>query len=189
MLDSLLMHLKVAGSPPRLGPATVEDESINHGYEADLGRRGVLSVGVMSEDHTVYSTRWRVRTYELDVNGHVNNAVYLNWVEQVATEHTEAAGFGSDWLAAQGGVWVVRRHEINYLRPAIQGDELELTTRALLLKGARGLRQTRITRLSDGALFAEVLTEWVWIRLSDGRPTRVPDDLVNFFTTADRSSP
>ena len=146
-------------------------------------------MGTMSADHTEYTTRWRVRTYELDVNGHVNNAVYLNWVEQVATEHAEAAGFGPAWMLARGAAWVVRRHEIAYRRPAVYGDELELVTRALLVKGARGIRQTTITRASDAAIVAEVQTEWVWVRLEDGRPGRVPDELVRFFSSGEADSP
>src|SRR3954471_9460452 len=98
-------------------------------------------------DRSVYTTRWRVRTYELDVNGHVNNAVYLNWAEQLATEHIEAAGFGREWALAHGGAWVVRRHEITFRRPAVYDDDLELTTHATSVKGARGHRQTTITRL------------------------------------------
>jgi acyl-CoA thioester hydrolase len=138
-------------------------------------------MGKMSADRAAYTTRWRVRTYELDVNGHVNNAVYLNWAEQLATEHIEAAGFGREWVAAQSGAWVVRRHEITYRRPAVYGDELELTTRAIALKGARGFRHTTITRIADGAVVAEVDTEWVWVQLPDGRPARVPEELIRFF--------
>jgi acyl-CoA thioester hydrolase len=136
----------------------------------------------MSPDRLAYTTHWRVRTYELDVNGHVNNAVYLNWAEQMATEHVEAAGFGRHWMMAHGAAWVVRRHEITYRRPAVYEDELELTTRAISIKGARGLRHTTITRLSDATLIAEVHTEWVWLHLPDGRPARVPDELVRFFS-------
>jgi acyl-CoA thioester hydrolase len=139
----------------------------------------------MSADRMAYTVRWRVRTYELDVNGHVNNAVYLNWAEHVSSEHTEAAGFGRDWLLEQGAVWVVRRHAIIYRRPATFGDELEVTTRALRLKGARGIRHTSITRVSDAALIAEMETEWVWVRLEDGRPARVPEALVRFFATVE----
>jgi acyl-CoA thioester hydrolase len=139
----------------------------------------------LGPDRATYSTRWRVRTYELDTNGHVNNAVYLNWAEQVATEHVEAAGFGQAWTTARGGTWLVRRHEITYRRPARYGDDLELTTRALSIKGARGLRQTTITRPADGSVIAEVLTEWVWVRVPDGRPARVPDEIVRFFSPED----
>jgi acyl-CoA thioester hydrolase len=138
-------------------------------------------MGTIGPDRATYTTRWRVRTYELDANGHVNNAVYLNWAEQLATEHIEAAGFGRAWVLAQGGAWVVRRHEITFRRPAVYGDDLELITRATSIKGARGHRQTTITRVGDGALIAEVVTEWVWVQLPEGRPTRVPDDLVRYF--------
>ena len=138
-------------------------------------------MGSIGPDRVTYTTRWRVRTYELDVDGHVNNAVYLNWAEQIATEHVEAAGFGQSWTVSQGGAWLVRRHEITYRRPALYGDELVLTTRALSIKGARGQRQTTITRAADGTVIAEVLTEWVWVRLPDGRPTRVPDEIVRYF--------
>lgn len=135
----------------------------------------------MSADPTTFSARWRVRTYELDVNGHVNNAVYLNWTEQIATDHVEAAGFGQAWVLAHGGAWVVRRHEITYRRPAVYGDELELTTRPTSIKGARGFRHTTIVRVSDGAVVAEINTEWVWVQLPDYRPARIPEELVRYF--------
>jgi acyl-CoA thioesterase FadM len=73
---------------------------------------------------------------------------------------------------------VVRRHEVEYLRPARMGDELELTVRVELVRGVRGVRRTRIARVADGQAVAEVLSEWVWVRLSDGRPSRVPAELV-----------
>lgn len=136
----------------------------------------------MSDDPRTYTSRLHVRTYELDANGHVNNAVYLNWAEQIATEHVETAGFGQTWMRPLNAGWVVRHHEVTYRRPAVYGDELQLTTRAESVRGARGFRKTIITRVTDGEVIAELQTEWVWVRLSDGRPTRVPDDLVRFFS-------
>lgn len=129
-------------------------------------------------DPLVHTVRWRVRSYEIDQNGHVNNAVYLNYAEAVTVEHAEAAGYGRAWMEARGGAWVVRRHEVEYLRPARMGDELELTVRVELVRGVRGVRRTRISRVADGQAVAEVLSEWVWVRLSDGRPSRVPAELV-----------
>lgn len=131
----------------------------------------------MSVDPATYRTRWQVRQYELDVNGHLNNAVYVNYAEQVAAEHAQAAGFGPAWAVSQGCTWVVRRHEITYFRPAVYGDELELAVRVELVKGARGVRRTSIVRVADGVLLAEIVTEWVWVRLADGRPVRVPPEL------------
>lgn len=112
--------------------------------------------------------RWPVRGYELDSRGHVNNAVYLSWAEEIATAHAEAAGYGREWSAQRGGGWVIRHIDITYHRPAVYGDEVEVTVRVELVKGVRGVRRTTIRRVSDGVLFAELLTEWVWVRLSDG---------------------
>ena len=83
-----------------------------------------------------------------------------------------------DWSAGQGGGWVVRRSEITYHRPAVHGEEVELVVRVLLVRGARGVRRTLIRRTSDGELLADVLTEWVWVRLRDGRPAAAPKELV-----------
>jgi len=60
----------------------------------------------------------------------------------------------------------------------VYGDEVELTVKVELVKGARGVRRTFIRRVADGMLLAEVLTEWVWVRFSDGRPTAAPRELV-----------
>jgi acyl-CoA thioesterase FadM len=109
-------------------------------------------------DPLQFTMRWPVRGYELDSRGHVNNATYLSWAEEIATAHAEAAGYGREWSAQHGGGWV--------------------TVRVELVKGARGVRRTTIRRALNGELFAEVLTEWVWVRLSDGRPTQVPRELV-----------
>lgn len=142
----------------------------------------------MTEDeHRVYRTRWRVRVYELDANGHVNNAVYLNYAEQVAIEHAEALGLGREWCIAHGATWVVRRHEILFRQPAAYGDELELTTRVESLKGASGVRRTSIVRVSDHQPIADVTTQWVWVRLADNRPTRLPPQARAVFDRAETS--
>jgi acyl-CoA thioester hydrolase len=133
---------------------------------------------VTAVDPLVYTARWPVRSYEIDQNGHVNNAVYLNYAEALTVEHAEASGYGRAWCEAHGGAWVIRRHEVEYLSPARMGDELELTVRVELVRGVRGVRRTAIRRVADGAPVTGVWSEWVWVRLSDGRPARVPAELV-----------
>lgn len=133
-------------------------------------------------DPLEFRQRWKVRTYEVDENGHVNNAVYLQWAEQLTAEHAEAAGFGREWSIARGGAWLVRRHEITYHQPARRGDEIELKVRVVGIGGVRGRRHTEVRLAADGALLTEVASEWVWVRLADGRPTRVPNELVAAFS-------
>lgn len=129
-------------------------------------------------DPLAYRTTWPVRHYELDGNGHVNNAVYLNYAEHLTLTHAERSGFGQSWTAAHGGAWVVHRNIVEYHRPAYYGDVLDLRVRVLFVRGTRGIRHTEIRRDGRDELCAEVLTEWVWTRLVDGRPGRVPDELV-----------
>jgi acyl-CoA thioester hydrolase len=129
-----------------------------------------------------------VRSYEIDQNGHVNNAVYLNYAEALTVEHAETSGYGRAWAESQGGVWVIRRHEVEYLRPALMGDELELVVRVELIRGVRGIRRTAIARAGGGEAVAEVLSEWVWLRLRDGRPARVPAELVDVAAPANAAT-
>lgn len=124
-----------------------------------------------------FTERIPVRQYELDQNGHVNNAVYLNWAEQVAIDHVEALGYGRDWALGHGGGWVVREHQVIYHRPVLYGDVVLVTTLPQKLAGVRGTRRTEIRRESDGALVTEATTEWIWVR-TDGRPARVPAELL-----------
>lgn len=119
-----------------------------------------------------------MRTFELDSNGHVNNAVYLNYAEQIAAEHAEVLGFGREWSDGHGIAWAVREHQVTYHRPAAYRDLLRLTTRVQGMTRVRAVRRTTIRREADGELLAEVTTEWVCVRQADGRPARIPADLV-----------
>lgn len=130
-----------------------------------------------------HTERWTVRTYEVDENGHVNNAVYVQWAEHLSARHAEALGFGREWSIERGGAWLVRRHEVVYHRPALRGEEVELTVRVVGVRGVRGHRHTTIRRGADGELLAEVASEWVWVRIADGRPAAVPREVVDAFAS------
>lgn len=134
-------------------------------------------------EHTI---RLRVRHHDMDALGHVNNAVYLHYVEEAAIEHGRALGYDEARWRELGGLWIVRRHEIEYRQPAVAGDELVITTRVLGYERARGLRRTTVER--DGVLLVEAKTEWAWIGL-DGRPRRIPPEVIADFSAGpDRPS-
>ncbi|HEX9739088.1 MAG TPA: acyl-CoA thioesterase [Candidatus Limnocylindria bacterium] len=132
----------------------------------------------MSADRLEHSEQWRVRTFELDSNGHVNNAVYLNYAEQVAVDHAEALGYGREWAERHQVAWAVREHQVVYHRPAVYRDLLLLTTRVQSMGGVRAVRHTTIRREPDGELLAEITTQWVCLKLPEQRPTRIPADLM-----------
>jgi len=129
-----------------------------------------------------YESRLRVRTYEVDALGHVNNAVYLHYLEQAATEHAEAMGFDRARLSELGGLFVVRRHEIDYLGAALMGDDLRIVTWPDLIKGPRAIRRYEIRHAVSGKLLVQASTVWAWIDQS-GRPRPVPRAIVDAFTS------
>ncbi len=129
----------------------------------------------------VYELRLRVRSYEVDVLGHVNNAVYLNYLEQAATEHAAALGFGEARLTELGGLFVVRRHEIDYLRAAVAGDPLVVTTWPESLRGPRAYRAYEIRHEETGHQIVVARTLWAWIDPRSGRPRPIPREILDIF--------
>jgi acyl-CoA thioesterase FadM len=85
---------------------------------------------------------------------------------------------------AHGGTWVVHHADIAWRRPALRGEEVEVAVLLESVRGARGIRRTWIRRAADGELLVELLVEWAWLRVSDGRPARVPKELVELVERA-----
>lgn len=123
-----------------------------------------------------FITYLRVRHYEMDTLGHVNNAIYQHYLEQAAIEHSEALGFGLDRYQELGGAFVVRRLEIDYLSPAIAGDKLEIKTWAEAMKGSRATRHYEIRKQDTLVVTAKAV--WVWIDAKTMRPKPIPDELL-----------
>ncbi|RUL86288.1 acyl-CoA thioesterase [Tautonia sociabilis] len=111
---------------------------------------------------------------DIDLMGHVNNVVYLRYAQDAAVAHWRAVAAPE---FAQGLLWVVRRHEIDYLRPALPGDALLARTWVGEAEGASMERFVEITRPADARLLARVRTVWVAVDPRSHRPRRVPEAL------------
>jgi acyl-CoA thioester hydrolase len=116
---------------------------------------------------------------DIDNLGHASNLVYLRWVQDAALAHSTALGFSEQAYIARGQAWVVRKHEIEYLRAAVAGDRLRIETRVTTMKAANSLRKTEIFRASE--LVCRASTDWVYVDLSRGRPARIPEDVRSAF--------
>ncbi|MGZ6143328.1 MAG: acyl-CoA thioesterase [Myxococcales bacterium] len=114
---------------------------------------------------------------DIDRLGHASNQVYLRWVLDAALAHSTALGLGEESWFRRGQAWVVRRHELTYLKPALAGDRLRVETRVASMAVASSVRRTRIVRPSDGAIVLEAATDWVYVELTRGRPARIPADV------------
>jgi len=111
----------------------------------------------------------------IDELGHVNNAVWVQWVQQVAVTHWDSLAPPEHRDAY---FWVVVRHEIDYLRAAHAGDGI--TARTWVGDAPQGARFDRFVEFTgaDGKLCVRAKTQWAIIDKASGRPIRVPPEVV-----------
>jgi len=129
--------------------------------------------------HDVFEMVVPVLPSDIDEQNHVNNAVYLRWVQEVATAHWRAIASPDAQVAVS---WVVLRHEIDYRAPANLGDEILLRTWVGKATRATFERFTEIRRKLDNQLFSKARTVWCPINSETGRPARVSAEVRGRFS-------
>lgn len=117
----------------------------------------------------------------IDDLGHVNNAEYLRFFETCARAHAVAVGADMDFMRAHGVVPVARQHVIKYHKPAQLDERLLISTEITQAQGVRARRHNEARRVEDGALLAEMDTDWVWVDPVRGRPKALPAALIEAF--------
>ncbi len=123
-----------------------------------------------------------VQPAEIDVLGHVNNVVYLQWVQDVAIAHWEAS---ADAQLKAAYHWVVVKHEIEYRQQAKLGDVILVETRVGTIRRTFFERLTEMRRESDGKLVAKARSWWCPIDAASGQTVSVPESIKAAFE-ADR---
>ncbi len=123
----------------------------------------------------VFTLPLPVANGDIDPQGHVNNVAFLRYVQEAAIAHWRSAA-PRDFQEAY--TWVVRKHEIEYFRPGLLGDELHARTWVGEPSGATWDRFTEIVRTPDGQLLVKARTVWVLLDAATGRPRRVDPRMV-----------
>ena len=123
----------------------------------------------------VFQLTFTAAPEHIDELGHVNNAVWVQWIQQVAVAHWEAVAAPAHKDAF---FWVVVRHEVDYLRAAHEGDQV--TARTWVGDAPRGARFDRFIEFAgpDGKLCVRSRTDWAMIDRASGRPMRVPPEVI-----------
>lgn len=120
-----------------------------------------------------------VQPTDIDQQNHVNNTVYVRWIQEVATAHWNATAP----VPARDEVrWVVLRHEIDYKSPVCLGDEIVLRTWVGKATRVTFERFVEVLRQSDRKLLAQARTLWVPINPATAKPTRVPPEVRERFS-------
>jgi len=117
-----------------------------------------------------------VRAADIDAYGHVNNSVYLTWLDRAAWSHSAALGMPLEECVRLRRGMAAQRIEIDYLRAALAHEHLEVGTWIVASDGRlRCARRFQVWRARDRATLARARIEYVCINLDSGRATRMPE--------------
>ena len=123
----------------------------------------------------VFELEFTAATEHIDELGHVNNAVWVQWIQTIAVAHWHSV---CDPAHHDAYFWVVVRHEIDYLRAAFEGDRL--IGRTWVGEAPKGARFDRLVEFigADGKPRVRARTSWAIIDRTSGRPIRVPAEVI-----------
>ena len=123
----------------------------------------------------IFELTFTAASEHIDELGHVNNAVWVQWVQQVAVAHWHSL---ADPAHDAAYFWVVVRHEIDYVRAAVEGDRI--VARTWVGDAPHGARFDRLMEFAgpDGKLCVRARTQWAIIDKALGRPIRVPPEVI-----------
>ncbi len=133
-----------------------------------------------SNSESIYRHEFTVSQDAMDQNGHVNNVIYVQWMQDIAILHCDATG-GTQATQAAGATWVARSHQIEYLRPAFANEAVVALSWVADFRRVRSLRRYRFLRQSDNTLLAKGETDWVFVDAENGRPRTIPREVIQVF--------
>ena len=134
----------------------------------------------------VYEYSLVVGPDDIDELGHASNVAYVSWMQSAAIAHSTAQGWPPEAYVALGAGWVVRRHEIDYRRPAVVGDRLAVRTWVATMEKVSSQRQYEIRRCGADEQLAAAVTQWAFVDYATGKPRRIPAQLANSFEVVAR---
>ena len=117
----------------------------------------------------------------IDIDGqqHVNNISYLKWVQEAAIAHWTSVATKE---MNEQYMWVVSRHEIDYLKQAFINNKLLAKTWVIEPDGAKSFRYVDIYDVETNVIIAKIKTTWYLLDYKTKRPKRIDADLVNIFS-------
>ena len=129
---------------------------------------------------TMYRHAIGILPADIDHMGHVNNSVYLKWVQEAVVRYWESVAPPE---AVARHLWVALKHEISYRRPTFLDDIVVADVIAEKAEGARALFTTIIKRGEE--VLAEVKSTWCCLDALSLRPARLARDIAARFITRD----
>jgi acyl-CoA thioester hydrolase len=133
---------------------------------------------------TAFALDLAVVAADIDELEHVSNVRVVDWMNRAAVAHSSSLGFDVARYKEVGGVFVVRKHEVEYLASAYLGDLLRAFTWPTKLERATAERRHEIRRVADGRVIARGWNLWVFVSFETGKPMRIPPAVLAAFDPA-----
>ncbi len=129
--------------------------------------------------------RTRVLPGDMDGLMHTNNAVYVDWCQRVAWDHSVALGLDLERYRALDRAMVITYSEFHYLRASREGDEIAVATWIVDWDGKLTMaRHFQAVRVDDGVTLLRAAMRFACIELSSGRPRRLPQEFISGYGPA-----
>jgi acyl-CoA thioester hydrolase len=128
-----------------------------------------------------FTRRFRLRYYECDANGHLNNANYLRFMQETATDASADAGYDEARYREINGTWLIYATQIEHLLPCGYHDTLELKTWVADFRRASSRRMYEFRLADRDVLVARAYTDWVYLNSQTGRATIIPETMAGAF--------
>ena len=128
-----------------------------------------------------FSRNFRIRHYECDAFGHLDNANYVRYMQETAFDASAAAGYDSDAYNALGRSWLIRETDIEYIKPTRYGDTLKIKTWVMDFQRVRSRRAYEISSQNHNGLVANASTDWVFLENDTNRPAKIPEEIKEAF--------
>lgn len=126
----------------------------------------------------IFELEIQVMPIHIDELNHVNNVVYLQWIQDVAKMHWE--NIAPEEMTSKF-IWMVLRHEIDYSGQALVGDELIAKTWVAWSEGVKSERHVEIRNKATQKVIVKSKTLWCLLDAKTKRPTRIDNDIKNIF--------
>jgi acyl-CoA thioester hydrolase len=121
----------------------------------------------------------------IDINGHVNNVQYVQWMQEAAMAHSAELGWPRERYAALGRTWIVRSHAIEYYHSAYAGETINILTWVAEIQKIRSLRKFKFVRPTDQVVLASATTQFIFCDLKSGKPVTIPQEVRAAYTVLD----
>ena len=124
----------------------------------------------------------------IDVNGHVNNVQYVQWMQEAAMAHSASLGWPTERFLSLGQTWIIRSHSIEYFHSAYAGESIDILTWVANFQKIRSLRKYKFFRPGDGVVLARAETVFIFCDLNTGRPLSIPSEVQDAYPVIEPES-